>query len=376
MRRKTHLKTLLTCGIALLPLLAATASASRVGDITRLDAQREETLTGLGLVFGLKGTGDGGDFAPAIRPLSQMLGKFSNAASVAELKDAKNVAVVALTVTVPANGVRGGDKLDVNVTSIGAAKTLAGGRLFVTPLTGPMPGMGVFALAEGGLVIEDPATPTVAKVEGGCRMEIDLPKQFVRDGRFVLVLDDAVASYTAASNIAKMINDSEGLDGQQWAVAVDPKNVSVTIPPAERARPDSFISRVQRLPVPLIAEEARVRINQRLGTVVITGDVEIEPVVISMRGLTISTVVPLDPAAPQATQNTGDPFGPGPAAAGLTVKTQEFVPLAPGATPAQRAKLQDLVAALDQLKVPADDRIAILKELHKTGKLHAKLIVE
>ncbi len=351
--------------IALLLLAATPAAASKIGDITRLDAAREERLTGLGLVFGLRGTGDGGDFAPAIRPLAQMLGNFSNAASVAELSDVNNVAVVALTVTVPANGVRAGDKLDVQVTSIGAAKSLAGGRLFVTPLTGPVPGAGIFALAEGALVIEDEQIPTVAKISGGCVMEIDLPKRFVRDGMFTLVLNDAVASWTTASTIAQMINDSEGLDGQQWAIAIDPKNVAVTIPPAERARPDGFISRVQRLPVPMLEEEARVRINERLGTIILTGDVEISPVVISMRGLTISAI-------PDA---AGDAFaGAGTAPQG---RTQEFVPLAVGRVgDAQRAKLRDLVNALDQLKVPAEDRIAILKELHKTGKLHAKLIVE
>lgn len=356
-----------TTALILLAVLitSAAAAASRVGDVTRMDAAREEKLTGLGLVFGLKGTGDGGDFAPAIRPLAQMLGNFADAATLAELRDANNVAVVALTVTVPANGVRAGDKLDVNVVSVGAAKTLAGGRLFVTPLTGPVPGAGVFALAEGALVLEDPKTPTVAKVVGGCVMEVDLPKRFVRDGRFTLVLDDAVASWTAASNIAKMINESEGLDGEQWAVAIDPKNVAVTIPPAERARPDSFIARVQRLPVPALDEEARVRINERLGTIIITGDVEISPVVISMRGLTISTTVQPQPQVI------------GPAGGAPEVRTQQFLPLSTGRVgEGQMARLQDLVAALDQLKVPAEDRIAILKELHKTGKLHAKLVVE
>ena len=349
--------------------IAPSAAASRIGDVTRLDAQREEKLTGLGLVFGLPGTGDGGDFAPAIRPLAQMLGKFSHAASVAELQDVNNVAVVALTVTVPENGVRSGDKLDVNITSLGAADSLRGGRLFVTPLTGPMPGSGVFALAEGPLILEDESIPTVAKIEGGCVMEVDLPKRFVTEGRFTLVLDDAVASFTMASNIAKMINDAEGLDGTQWAVAVDPKNVAVTIPPAERARPDSFISRIQRLPVPIVAEEARVRINERLGTIIITGDVEISPAVISMAGLTISTIIQ-PPAVAAAGPGQPNPLSP-------QVQTSNFAAVAvPEPGVAQRAKLQDLVAALDQLKVPADDRISILKELHKTGKLHAKLIVE
>jgi len=40
------------------------------------------------------------------------------------------------------------------------------------------------------------------------------------------------------------------------------------------------------------------------------------------------------------------------------------------------AKLQDLLAAMDAIKVPAQDRIDIIKELYKIGKLHAKLITE
>ena len=352
-------------------LFAAPAAATRVADVTRLDGQREEKLTGMGLVVGLPGTGDGKRFAPAAASLAQMLGHFGNATDLAGLGTVGNVAVVMVTATVPANGARNGDALDVHLTSMGDAKSLAGGRLFVTPMTGPLPGGGgVFALAEGPVILEDETAPTTGRVERGAVLERDLPKQFVTDGTITLVLDDAHASWTFASNIAKVVNDSEGLDGEEYAVAIGPKNVVVRIPEAERARPDSFISRVQRLPVPLVADEARVRINERLGTMVITGDVEISPVVVSMNGLTIST----DPGddAPVVT-GPGDPFGGGelrPDPRG------DFVPVSTEATDRQRAKLRDLVAALDALKVPADDRIAIVKELHRTGKLHAKLDIE
>jgi flagellar P-ring protein precursor FlgI len=142
------------------------------------------------------------------------------------------------------------------------------------------------------------------------------------------------------------------------AIAVDPKNVVVTIPQSELDRPDSFISRVQRLPVPLLPGEARVQINDRTGTIIMTGDVEISPVVISHKGLTISTVQP----APVPTARTP------------VISERNAVAL--DTTNQGGAKLQDLVNALDQLKVPSEDRIAIVKELHKTGKLHAKLVVE
>ncbi|HWP39992.1 MAG TPA: flagellar basal body P-ring protein FlgI, partial [Tepidisphaeraceae bacterium] len=89
--------------------LASRAGAVKVADITRIDGQRTNVLTGFGLVYGLKGTGDGGDFLPAIRPLAAMLSKFADSATIAELNDVKNVAVVSLTATVPSNGVRDGD---------------------------------------------------------------------------------------------------------------------------------------------------------------------------------------------------------------------------------------------------------------------------
>jgi flagellar P-ring protein precursor FlgI len=195
-------------------------------------------------------------------------------------------------------------------------------------------------------------------VKRGAVMEDDMPYRFIEDGKFWLVLEDPTASWTAASTIAKMINEAEGDGSETIATAVDPKNVLVAIPPIELARPDSFISRVQRLPVPIFPAEARVQINERTGTLIVTGDVEISPAVIIHKGLTISTIDPKPVPGPR------NPM----------VTTKEAVAL--DTTNAGGAKLQDLVGALEQLKVPAEDRITIVKELHKTGKLHAKLLVE
>jgi flagellar P-ring protein precursor FlgI len=333
-------------------------AAVKIADITRISGQRSNVLTGLGLVYGLRGTGDGGDFLPAIKPLAAMLSKYADPATVRELANVSNVALVSITATVPADGARDGETIDCYVTSLGAATSLRGGRLFVTPMQGPLAGSGIFALAQGAVELEDPATPTVGVIKQGCVMEADLPAKYIENGRFTLVLETPAASWTTASTIAKVINESEGAQGETLAVAVDPKNVVVTIPQIELARPDSFISRVQRLIVPQLPTEARVQINSRTGTIIMTGDVEISPVVISHRGMTISTINP----AP-----VGTPRQPV-----ITEKTA----IAVDTTAAGGGKLNDLVAILDQLKVPAEDRIVILKELHKTGKLHAKLQVD
>ena len=340
-------------------VLAPSARAVKVADITRIGGERSNVLTGLGLVYGLKGTGDGGDYLPAIRPLAAMLGKFEDPATVVELNKVQNVAVVSLTATLPKDGVRKGDKIDVYVTSIGAASSLHGGRLFICPMQGPIPDGGIYALSQGPITIEDTSTPTVGVVKGGCVMEVNLEPKFVDNGRFKLILEDPAASWTTSSLIARTINGAESENGETIAYAVDPKEVDVNIPPPERDRPDSFISRVQQLAVPMIPTEARVQVNERTGTLIVTGDVEISPVVISHKGLTISTISP--PPVPT-------PRNP-------VVNNRDVIAL-DTVTAGGNAKLQDLVNALEQLKVPVEDRITIVKELYKTGKLHAKLIIE
>jgi flagellar basal body P-ring protein FlgI len=86
-------------------------------------------------------------------------------------------------------------------------------------------------------------------VKGGVVMEADLPANFIENGKFTLILEDPSASWTVASTIAKIINDAESTHGETLAIAVDPKNVVVTIPPIERERPDSFIQPRAALPV-------------------------------------------------------------------------------------------------------------------------------
>ena len=139
---------------------------------------------------------------------------------------------------------------------------------------------------------------------------------------------------------------------------MDAKEVIVVIPPAELNHPDSFISRVQQLPLIMLPTEARVKINRHTHALVVSGDVEISPVVISYNGLTIDTTTPAPvgrPGAPVVNSRTS-----------VAIDT----------TNQGGARLQDLVNALEQLRVPAQDRIAIIDELYNLGKLHAKLVEE
>src|SRR5688572_9970949 len=122
------MKRLSLLGLALISLCLLTDqpawARTRLKNLCRVKGQEENTLQGLGMVVGLKGTGDGGEFLPTIRSLAtamQLMGNPIGKGGPIELKNAKNVALVMVTVTVPAAGGRQGDKLDCTVSSIGSA---------------------------------------------------------------------------------------------------------------------------------------------------------------------------------------------------------------------------------------------------------------
>jgi len=337
-------------------------SAVQVHDIARLKGSESNKILGMGLVVGLNGTGDGGKFLPAMRPLAQMIGRFVDPNTVAaELKDAKNVALVSVTAMLPDTGVREGDQVDVRVSSIGPAKSLKGGTLFMIPLMGPTPGSEqVFAFAEGPVTVEDEENPTVAVIEGGAVLTRDIMTQHVQNGQVTLVIDSEHASWPVARNLAQNINDELTPEGPGIARAIDPKNVTVQIPMWERNDPSLFLSKlmVMSFPTSLMPIEARVIINERTGTIVMSGNVEISPVVISKRGLTITRLNP--PPIP-------DELNP------LAVE-QRFIGVDPA--DAGGTKLADLIEAFNQLKVDAKDRIEIIKAIDAAGHLHAKLKFE
>jgi flagellar P-ring protein precursor FlgI len=324
-------------------------------NICRVKGQEENTLHGLGLVVGLKGTGDGGDFMPTIRSLAtalQLMGNPVGRGGAAELKDAKNVALVMVTVTVPAAGARQGDRLDCVVSSIGAAKSLNGGTLFSTPLQGPQVGNPrVYAFAQGPLHIDDVKAPTSAKVHQGCRLEEDFFNVFSKDGKITLVLDKNHADFQVAQDTAELINSQLNYQNSEGylAKALNQVNIEVTIPSQYLQDPVLFVSQVLSLPTLDPQPEARVVIHEKSGAVVISGDVEIGAVVVTHKNMVIET--------------------------GLAAATgNRFVAM--DADKAAPAKLKGLVEALNAVKTPTDDIIDIIKAIERNGKLHGVLVIE
>ena len=335
---------------------APPSAAVQVQDIVRLKGAESSKLVGMGLVFGLNGTGDGGKNIAAMRALATVIERLNGASVVAaELKDAKNVAIVALSATLPRAGVREGDYVDVHVSAVGA-KSLEGGRLFLIPLTGPR-GSRVYAYAEGPVIVENPEQPNVGVIENGAQLtENVMARYFDRFGRLTLVINEENATWPVANNLANLINGIIAPDGPNLARAIDQKNIVIDVPINQRSDPAAFISQILTAYIDpdFIAVGSRVVINEKTGTIVMSGDVQLSPLIISQRGLTITTVTPA-PQTPQVTQN-------------------DFI----GLDPANRggAKLADLLAAFNQLKVETSDRIAIIKELDRSGLMHAQLILE
>jgi flagellar P-ring protein precursor FlgI len=352
-------KLLTTFALLAVGLCGSSVQATKIADVTRLSGERNNTLNGMGLVYGLKGTGDGGDYLPAIRALSVMLGKFNDAATVQELVKSQNVAIVNLTAIVPAAGARTGDHLDVRISSIGAAGSLRNGILFSCPLQGPLPtpdSPPIFAMAQGPVDLEDVSAPNVGIIHGGAILEEDFRMSVVENGHFSLIIDAPNANSTTAGLIAKTINGAESVNGEDVAAVVDAKEVLVMIPSAERENPHNFIGRVQQLPLIMLPTEARVTINKQTGTLIVNGDVEIGPAVINQQGMTIVTTTPPPPPGTPVTTKRDS--------VALDTSNQGG------------ARLQDLMTAMDQLRVPVVDKIAILEQLYRSGKLPAKLVYE
>ncbi len=361
---------------ALLGVWARAAEVTcRIGDVTHLKGQRINRLIGMGLVAGLNGTGDGDEYAPTMRALAEGLKHLAvPIASLDELQDTRNVALVLVEVTLPENGVREGDRVDVQVSAFGAAKSLAGGRLLPTPLVHHDMSVGtVFAFAGGPVKVIDPAAPTRGSVAGGAVMEEDVLLGYIARGRelpytsdwiqpssryITFVLNDEHATWALAHEIAATIDSELSLaaDVDHVALAVDPKNVLVFVP--EEQTPASWIRDIETLLLLVPENEARVVINRHTGTIVVSGNVSISPVVVSQKGLTVTIL-------PAGTESAADEVVAGP---------QTFVGIDPSR--AGGSTVNDLLAALNRLNVNVEDRIAILTEIHRLGKLHARLLYE
>jgi flagellar P-ring protein FlgI len=371
MTRATHL-LMTICAVLAQVLLVPLAFATSVKDLTRIEGQGESILRGVGLVVGLQGTGDSTKDLQIARPLVALLQNNGQGVGLPdEFTKSKNegraIALVSVTCVVPRGGVLTDDTLDVNVTVMNTATSLRGGRLYLTALQGPYKGQPVFAIAEGAIEIESETTLTTARVRSGARMIRDVPAPTIGD-EFRLILEPPFAGWSSASRIAENIQSTVAPLGRstvalpKLARVVDERTISIVIPPDERSDKAAFLADVlsTEIRTELLDLPAQVIVNERRGAIIVTGDVQISPVAITHKDLTITTTVP----------------APTPTAANPQVRTQRWTDVTTGASPRETARLADLLAAFKNLDIPVGEQIHIIQMLHKTGKLHAKLVMD
>ena len=357
---------LIGAAIALV-LGAQTAQGLTLQEMTRLQGHGESVLWGYGIVVGLPGTGDKSGNVEREQLLAK-LGETARSpvADLASISNAKNVALVQVSCRVPREGAKAGDRLDCHVMARYDATSLKGGRLFITPLMDPIGQQQVYAYAEGAIMLDDETIPTTGRVRMGSQISTDIDMQVIApDGTLTLDIEPQYAGWTTAKLIANSINqDRAGIaDGAtEIARAADAKSVVVRVPAPELGNPANFIGDIMsiRLDPSLLDLPARVIINEKRSSIVISRDVEITGVAIAHKDLVITELDP--PRLP--TQDDPDINRSRWTATG----TPDFERSSP--------KLTDLVRALRQLDVPVADQIDILSKMQREGMLHAQFITE
>jgi flagellar P-ring protein precursor FlgI len=354
---------------------AAQADTVRLKDLGKFAGWRENALVGYGIVTGLAGSGDSPGNKATRQSIANLLAQFDVAVPPDDVLS-RNAAAVMVTARLPPVA-RTGDTLDVTVTSLADARSLAGGNLLLAPLKGP--DGKVYALAQGALFVggykydlngnvAQKNHPTVGSIPAGATVEVPVRATILRpDGTLTFTL--AEADFTTANRIAEAIN---GAFGQALARAQDAEGVDIAVPEASRTRLVDFVTRIERLSVEPDTR-ARVVVDERTGTVVSGGDVRIARVVISHGDLKLSIVTDNLVSQPLVIGRTGDSVRTE-VVSNSRIRVNERDET--GYVSASNNTVADLIQALTRIKTSTRDIISILRAVKAAGALHADLVIQ
>jgi flagellar P-ring protein precursor FlgI len=356
--------------VGLMPALVVAAPV-RVKDLVEFDGVRGNDLVGYGLVVGLNGTGDGLRNAPFTEEIMVTLLERLGVNVTGEDFRPRNVAAVLVTAALPPFA-RAGSRIDVTVSAIGDAKSLLGGTLVMTPLSGAdgqvyavaqgtILAGGVGVTGQGASVVQ--GVPTSGAIPAGASVEREISFDFTTVERLRLAL--RTPDFTTAGLIEEAINREMG---RPVALMLDSGTIALDLKAAQMRSPAHLLGRIENLRV-APETRARVVVDQRSGTIVMGADVRISEVAVAQGNLTLRVE-----EAPLVVQ-------PNPFSQGETIavpRTRAEIEEAPGIGLAQLrggTTLSEVVAGLNALGVSPRDVIDILKSINAAGALHAEFIV-
>ncbi len=352
---------------AALLLCASPSHAVRVKNICEVQGARGNSLKGVGIVVGLAGTGDGS--ADAVRAQDEVLRRMGVEVENRNDLVSKNVAIVAVTAVIPSFA-KEGTRIDVTVSSLYDAKSLEGGTLLETLLSG-IDG-NVYAAAQGSVSVGGFNADagggnsarknhvTAARIPMGAYVEREIPSTITDGERITLLLKQP--DFGTAEKLQIAINKSFGAG---TASALGAGTVNVIIPEERRANLVSFIAEVQELDVTPDVR-ARVVINERTGTLVVGGEVMIRPCHVAHGGLTIKVTSELQVSQPA-------PLSEGGQTVVVEQNTAEAEEELAHVLPLEGTSAAEVAEGLNRLKVTPRDMITIFQALREAGVMDADL---
>jgi flagellar P-ring protein FlgI len=343
----------------------------RLRDLVMVAGARDNQLVGFGLVVGLAGDGDK-DPVYTQQTIANMLRRYGINVPATTLS-AKNVAVVMVTANIQAF-VKQGARIDVQVASMGDAKSLQGGVLLQTPLLGA--DNKVYAVAQGPIAVGGFSVgtgggggatvtknhPTVAQIIEGAIVEREIPAEIVHDDTVELLLREP--SFISVALMANAINQVF----TNSAHAIDSTSVQVHMPPGAENNPIDFIAALESLEI-TPDTPARIIINERTGTIVATANVKISSCAVACGNITINIASTLDVSQPAPFSRGGQTVVTPNTTTDVTEKKAALV------TFPELPTVEKVAAALNTLGVTPRDMMAIFQAMKQAGALQAELLI-
>ena len=259
----------------------------RFKDVSRIIESRDNQRIGYGLVVGLRNTGDTQRSAFTEKALTNLLKRMGVKPDKRDFRS-RNTASVIVTMNLPPYA-RVGQRIDVNVSSLGDASNLSGGTLLMTSLQGP--NFETYAVAQGQVIVGGISGKTAksnyvknqttsGRVPNGAIVEKEVAVTREDQLNVTLVLNEP--DFTMSSKMVQALK----FNGFKRVEAIDA--ASIRIPISEIADM-SYVDIIKKIENIMIAPEttSKVVINSKTGTIVIGENVRLLPVAITHGSISI-----------------------------------------------------------------------------------------